>query len=57
MDNGDNNYSIDSSETSGSLLQESTISSLDKDDRQLRKSSEKKVLVDDIDQDENSNLI
>ena len=51
MGSGDNDYSMDFSEILGSLLEESTISSSDEDNRSLRKSSEKKVLVGDIDQD------
>ena len=49
MDDKDDNYSIDLSKISDSSLEESIISSSDKDNRLLRKSSEKKVLVDDID--------
>ena len=56
MSSEDDNYSMDPSKRSGSSLQERTISSSDKDDRLLRKSLEKKVLVDDINQDKKSNL-
>ena len=57
IDSRDNSYLIEPSKISGSLLEESRISCVDEDDRPLRKSSEKKVLVDNIDYNKKSNLI